>query len=155
MRTMTLAWAAIAALGLIGCSNEFESAEMKVRYHPPRGVKFVDEVPGPPRVAHFSSGLEIRSVDTPPPAYQEDKLEDLLKVVSPEASGAIISARPGSLDAGKVVRWTLKEEGRRTIVYFVPRTTRYLVISMSASEGRYSDAENQLELSLSSLRVKD
>lgn len=155
MRKMTLAWAAVAALGLIGCSSEFESAEMKVRYHPPRGVKLVEEKAGPPRVAQFSSGFEIRAVESAPPAYQEDKLEDLLKVIAPDAQGAIISARPGSLDAGKVVRWALKDEAGRTLVYFVPRSGRYLVLTLRASEGRYSQLENDLELSLASLHVRD
>ncbi len=159
MRTKTLSWMLIAstaaALGLAGCSNEFDSAELKVRYRPPRGVKLVGEQPGPPRVARFSSGLEIRAVESAPPAYQDDKLEDLLAVVSPEATGAIISARVGTLAAGKVVRWTLKDEAGRTLVYFVPRQSRYLVLSLRASEGRYADLENQLELSLASLRVRD
>ncbi|MGC4115919.1 MAG: hypothetical protein QM765_15285 [Myxococcales bacterium] len=155
MRTMTLALVAIAACGLTGCSSEYDSAEMKLRYHPPRGVKLLEEQAGPPRLARFTSGLEIRSFDQAPPAIVEDKLEDLLKVVSPDAPGAIISARLGSISAGKVVRWALKDEAGRTIVYFVPRGSRYLVISMRASEGRYAELESQLELSLASLRVRD
>ena len=150
-----MGWAALATVGMLGCSSQYESAEMKVRYHPPRGVKLLEEQAGPPRVARFSSGLEIRSVDGVPPEIQEDKLEPLLQAISPGLSGDIISARVGSLAAGKVVRWTLKDDGKRTLVYFVPRQARYLVLTMTAAEGRYGDLENQFELSLASLKVRD
>ena len=155
MQIQTVARATLLAVCLVGCSSEFESDQMKLRYHPPHGVKLVGEEAGPPRVVRFSSGLEIRSFDAKPPAIEEDKLEALVQVVSPGAAGAVISARLGSIDAGKVVRWTLKEEGKRTLVYFLPRPNRYLVISMTASESHYADLENQLELSLSSLKVHD
>jgi len=155
MRRATMMGAVLVILTTLGCTSGYDSAEMKVRYRPPRGVKLVEEQAGPPRVARFSSGLEIRSVASPPPAIEEGKLEALLQVVRPGSEGEIISAREGSLDAGKVVRWTLKGDGARTLVYYVPRPTRYLVLSLSASEGRYADLENQFELSLASLRVSD
>lgn len=150
----TLTWVALAAFGL-GCSNRFDSEAMALKYHPPHGVDLVDEQAGPPRVARFSNGLEIRSIEGAAPAVQEDKLEDLLKVVSPGVQGAIISARPGTIDAGQVVRWTIKEDAKRTLVYFVPRPKRYLVLTLTAPESRYSNLESQLELSLSSLKMKD
>jgi hypothetical protein len=145
---------ALLALGL-GCNGAYESAEMKLRYQPPHGVKLVEEQPGPPRVARFSSGFEIRSVDAAPPAIDPDKLDDLLPQVSPGMTGSLISSRAGELAAGKVVRFTLKDADKRSLIYFLPLSKRYVVLTLTAPENRYAELETQLELSLSSLHVHD
>ncbi|MBI5547390.1 MAG: hypothetical protein HY901_26200 [Deltaproteobacteria bacterium] len=138
-----------------GCSGAYDSPEMKVRYQPPHGTRLLEEQPGPPRVARFSSGLEIRSVNAQPPAIEEGKLEALLAQVSPGIKGDIINARMGTLDAGRVVRWSIKEAEGRTLIYYLPRTDRYLVLSLSAPDSRFATLESQFELSLATLKIRD
>ena len=157
MKTKLALWG-LLAFGL-GCSGTYESAAMKVRWELPRGVKLLEEQAGPPRVARFSDGVEIREVQAAPPAIEEGKLEELLPKIGAQAgvatTGNIISARLGDLPPGKVVRWTLKDGDKRGLVYFLPSGKRFLVISLMGAEGHYAQMENQFELSLSSLRVRD
>lgn len=148
---------AILGAGLLAaCANPYESAALKVRYQPPRGVTLVEEQAGPPAVARFSSGLEIRSVSKAPPAFEEGKLEALYQGIARAAglsgSGAVLSARAGRIPAGPVVRFAVKEEDSRSLVYLLAASQRYLVVSLTAPKGAL---ETDFERSLASLRLKD
>lgn len=144
-----------ALLMLAGCTRTYDSGELKVHYKPPRGVKLVEEQAGPPHLARFSSGLEIRSFDGEPVAIEEEKLEGLLAQIDPAATGSVISARIGTLPPGKAVRWTIKDGETRRLVYYLPAKGRYLVLSLSAPDARYMELETDLELSLASLRLRE
>jgi hypothetical protein len=145
-------------IGLPACSNAYDSALLKVRYAPPSGVKLSTEEAGPPAVARFSQGIELRAVAATPPVPDEahfdallDQLREGAKVAAP---GKLSSARPGSLPIGPVVRLEVKGEGTRSLVYFVPLEGRYLVLSLTAPEARYGMLEALVERSLSSLEAR-
>lgn len=149
---------AASLLALSACSNAYDSALLKVRYTPPSGMKLTSEVAGPPAVATFGQGLELRAVAGAAPAIDEahfdallDQLREGAKVAAP---GRLSSARPGSLPVGAVVRFEVKGEGTRSLVYFVPLEGRYLVVSLTAPEARYGMLEAQVERSLSSLEAR-
>jgi hypothetical protein len=61
----------------------------------------------------------------------------------------------GDLPAGKVVRWTVKDGDKRSCIYYVPSGKRYILLSLTAPEARYGEAENQLELAMGSLRLRE
>ncbi|MHB8879341.1 MAG: hypothetical protein ACYC8T_37070 [Myxococcaceae bacterium] len=142
-------------LALAGCSNTFESALLKVKYEPPRGVKLSGEETGPPAVARFTQGIELRSVPAAPPTVDEAHLEALLEEVRAasklSAPGRMVSARTGTLSIGPVVRFEVKDRDSRSLVYFIPLEGRYLVASVTAPESRYGMLETQVERSLSTL----
>ncbi len=151
---------AIVGAGLLAaCSNSYESAALKVRYQPPRGVTLVEEKAGPPAVARFSSGLEIRSVAEAPPAVEEGRLEALYEGIARAAGlperGAVVSARAGRIPAGPVVRFALKEEDSRSLVYLLSASQRFIVVSFTAPKARATTLETDFERSLASLRLKD
>jgi len=155
---MRLGMVLMLLLGLSACSTSFDSALLKVRYVPPSGVKLSSEEAGPPAVARFSQGIELRMVTGPAPAIDEahfdlllDALRDGAKVAAP---GKLVSARPGTLSIGAVVRLEVKGEGTRSLVYFIPLEGRYLVASLTAPEARYGMLEAQVERSLSSLSTR-
>ncbi len=157
MRTTALA--VVSALALGGCSHEFDSEALKLKYHPPRGASLAEEKAGPPRVARFTLGLELRSVDGAPPAIDEGRLADLLKEVAEKAGttppGELISSRAGSIPAGPVARWALRDPEGRTVIYYVPGKARFLLITQRASEAAFGEAENQLELSMGTLKLRE
>ncbi len=151
---------ALAAAGLVAaCGNSYQSASLKVRYQPPRGVTLVEELPGPPAVARFSSGLEIRSVAEALPAVDDGRLEALYSGVARAAGlsgrGAILSARSGRIPAGPVVRFAVQEEGSRSLVYFLAGNGRYLVVSLTPPKARAAALETDFERSLASLRLQE
>ncbi len=150
-------WVVLFGLFLAGCSNRFESAEMKVRYQPPRGVELVGESAGPPRVASFTGGLELRSVQGQPPAIDEAGLAPLFQAVTRAAglqvAGTVADSRLGSIPAGKVVRWSVRDGGQRSLIYYLPAGDRFLLLRLESPEAGADRRENQFELSLSSLKL--
>lgn len=150
-------WVVLVGLLLAGCSNRFESAGMKVRYQPPRGVELSAESAGLPRVASFTGGIELRSVQASPPAIDEGALAPLFQTVTGAAGlqvpGTVTDSRLGSIPAGKVVRWAVRDAGSRSLVYFLPAGDRFLVLRLESPDAGADRRENQFELSLSSLKL--
>lgn len=153
MKTWHVVASTVLVVGL-GCSSTYESAEMKIRYQPPRGVKLVEEQPGPPRVARFTSGIEMRSVEAAPPEIDEDQLDALLSRLG-AADGIVQSARVGTLRQHKTVRWAMRKGDKRSIIYFVPAGKRYLLLTLTAPASRFAALETRFERSLASLYLPE
>ncbi len=141
------------------CSNHYDSAVVKVRFQPPRGASLLDEQAGPPAVARFSSGLEIRSVLGAPPAVDEANLAALYPLITSRAGlaveGSLASARSGQIPAGSVVRFAVKGGGSRSVVYFLPAAHRFVLVSLTSPEARAAAQETGFERSLGTLRLRD
>jgi len=54
-----------------------------------------------------------------------------------------------------VVRWTLKDGDSRSLVYFLPAGKRFLVLRLTSPEASSTTPENQFELSLGSLKLRE
>lgn len=149
--------AAILVVCLVGCkSDEVKSAQHKLSWKPPRGVALTGETA---ERLSFSGGVEIVDLPGPPkPLGEEGQLDGVLldamtraKLAAPDKR---ISGRLGDIPAGKVGRWVLAGGGSRMLVYYLPRADRALVIAMSAAEAQFGTKENQLDLSLSTLKIE-
>src|SRR5262245_52878515 len=99
----------IMALMLTGCSRKFESDAVGIRFEPPSPMKPTGERAGPPAVAAFQSGLEIRSVPGSVPSMEEPalrtSLEEVRKTSGLPLPGEVRSAKSGSIPAGPVARY--------------------------------------------------
>ena len=146
----TLAW---------GCTSTYISAILGVRYEPPSDVKIVDETPGPPAVARFSGGVEMRAVGSPLPALDPRQVEELLPHVVQEAkivlpAGKLVSAKVGSLPVGPVARYDVKGAQERVLLYVIPDGERFLTLSLTVPAGDDGRREARFERSLASLALK-
>jgi hypothetical protein len=122
-------------------------------------VKVVEEGPGPPAVARFTGGVELRSVSSPLPDLDPRQVEDLLPHVVQEGKLAfpgarLVSAKVGSLPVGPVARFDLKGEQDRVLLYVIPDGERFLVIWLTVPAGDDGRREARFERSLASLSFK-
>jgi hypothetical protein len=157
MRTLSLALLA-GVLALTGCSRTYDSELLGLKYEPPRGFDFLEEKPGPPRLARFSKGLELLSADTALPAVEEAHLADILQKAwrssgMPAEPGNVISSRVGTLHSAPVARYALHDGGSRTLLYVVPRGASFLMVRFTSSDAGYAQLESLVERSLGSLRL--
>lgn len=148
----------IGLLAALGCSGEYRSELLAVRYTPPSGAKLLGEEAGPPKVARFSGGIELRSWSGPALPIDEAQPEWMVGTIAQaaglEGDGAVLSAKVGSLPAGQVARFELKRGHKRTLLYYLPLEGRSLVATLSAPESQYGKLESRFERSLSSLRAE-
>src|SRR5688500_9210245 len=119
---------------VVSCSNTYDSALLRLKYEPPAGVKLVEELPGPPAMARFNNGLEIRSVVDELPEADDHALETWLPAALelaglPALSAPPTSARAGSIPLGPVARYEVKSSGRRSLIYVVPQGERFLLLT--------------------------
>lgn len=149
---------ALTALLLCGCSKPYQSERLALTYEPPSGFEFVGEDAGPPAVARFGGGLEIRSVPqalSPTDVAPERILEQALEAAHVQSGGKVLTAREGSIGSAHVLRYTLKGNGQRSLIYVVPRPSRFLLVTLTAPEDTYGSAEIKVERSLGSLQLRD
>ncbi len=148
----------LLGLLLCGCTNEYSGGALSLQWSPPNGVKLESETKeGPLASAHFSNGVEIRSVAATPPPVSTDL--DTLKQQLASASGLTTKgdvrvSRVGSISNGPTAYWELASADDRTLLYYVPGKDRYVVISLTASPGTFDRKSNQLVLSLSTLKLQ-
>jgi hypothetical protein len=136
----------------VGCSRPVSSQVLGLEYEPPSGVKLASEEAGPPAVARFEGGLELRSVPgTPPPL--EAAPEVVLGAAGVLVPGKVMNTSQGTITAGPVARYEFLQSGTRTLVYFLPRPDRFVLISFAASEHGYGPRSGKVERSLSTLRL--
>jgi hypothetical protein len=135
----------------IACSRQMESAALGLQYEPPSGMALRAEEPGPPAVARFEGGLELRSVEGPPPALEAPP-EEVLAAAGVSGPGTRVNAAQGTIDAGPVGRYEFKQGTSRTLVYFLPRPERFVLVLYSAPERDYGSGSSKVERSLSTLR---
>lgn len=148
----------LAAILLCGCSKPYQSDRLALTYEPPSGFEFIGEDAGPPAVARFGGGLEIRSVPqslSPTDVAPERILEQALEAAQVPSGGKVLTAREGSIGSAHVLRYTLKGNGRRSLLYVVPRPSRFLLVLLTAPEDTYGSAEIKVERSLGSLKLRD
>ena len=153
---MRLNASCLLSVSLVACSSGYQSQQLKVSLVPARGIKLQEEEAGPPTIARFSSGFELRSVVGSGPALDEGQLPAALDQVVAGAKlpslGTLLSSRLGTLPIGKVARFELRGSGSRTLLYFIPLGRRFLVARLTQPEREYGLSQPQVELSLSSLR---
>ncbi|MDY7226473.1 hypothetical protein [Hyalangium rubrum] len=142
----------LAVLLAVGCSRPVSSQALGFEYEPPSGVKLSSEEPGPPAVARFEGGVEVRSVPGTPPAL-EALPEAVLGAAGVSVPGKRVSTSQGTLPAGPVARYEFQEGTHRTLVYFLPRPDRFLLFTFTAPERDYGPRSAKVELSLSTLKL--
>jgi len=148
----------LLGLLLAGCSNEYAGGALGLRWKPPSGVSLESETTeGPLTSAHFSNGVEVRSVAAKPLPVSSD-LEALRTALLTgsglSAEGQVNVSRTGSIANGPTAYWELSSGSNRTLLYYVPGVDRYVMISLIASAGTFDRKSNQLVLSLSTLRLQ-
>jgi hypothetical protein len=143
---------------LAACSNEYRDGALNLSWTPPQGVKLESETTeGPITTAHFSGGVEVRSIAGAPPAVTGDldALKASLLATSKIAiNGDVRTGRAGSIPAGPTVRWETQSGTERSLLYYVPGKDRYVVIGLTASAAAFDHKSDKLELSMSTLKLK-
>jgi hypothetical protein len=109
------------------------------------------EEPGPPAVARFEGGLEVRAVEGRPPALDAPP-EEVLGAAGVAVPGRRMNSSQGTLLAGPVARYEFQQGASRTLVYFLPRPERFLLVLYSAPERDYGAGSARVERSLSTLK---
>ncbi|WP_232293533.1 hypothetical protein [Stigmatella aurantiaca] len=136
----------------LGCSRPLTSEALALQYEPPSGVRFTSEEAGPPAVAHFEGGLELRSV--PGTALTlETPAEEVFRLAGVPLPGKAVQQARGTLPAGAVARYEFLKGNVRTLVYVLPRPDRFVLITFSASEQDYGPRSSRVERSLSTLKL--
>jgi hypothetical protein len=128
-----------------------ESTALGLQYEPPPGMTLSAEEPGPPAVARFEGGLELRSVEGVPPKLEAPP-EEVLGAAGLAVPGTRVNATQGTLDAGPVARYEFQKGPSRTLVYFLPRPERFVLVLYSAPERDYGKGSLKVERSLSTLK---
>ncbi len=135
----------------VACSRKLESNTLGLQYEPPSKMALITEEPGPPTVARFEGGLELRSVQGPPPKLEATP-EEVLGAAGVPVPGRRLNATQGTIDAGPVARYEFQQGTSRTLVYFLPRADRFVLILYTAPEREYGPGSSRVELSLSTLK---
>jgi hypothetical protein len=136
---------------VVACSRHLESNALGLRYEPPPGMALRAEEPGPPAVARFEGGLELRSVEGPSPRLDAAP-EEVLGAAGVPVPGTRLTATQGTLDAGPVARYEFQQGTSRTLVYFLPRPERFVLVLYTAPERDYGKGSSRVERSLSTLK---
>lgn len=136
----------------VGCSRPVSSQALGLEYEPPSGVTLSTEEVGPPAVARFAGGLELRSVPGTPPALEATP-EAVLGAAGVSMPGKRVNSAQGTLAAGPVGRYEFKQADTWTLIYFLPRPDRFLLITFSAPSQDYGQRSARVERSLSTLRL--
>lgn len=148
---------AVAAL-LCGCSRELHAKEVGFAFEPPKTMKLRSEVKGPPAIATFENGLEIRSVTGTLPGLAAGELLPVLAQVKQEAKlelpQTVSSLKGGSIPAGPVARFELKDERTHALLYVVQGEGRYLTVLLTAPKREFDARVNLLERAMSSLQFR-
>ena len=142
----------LALVWTVGCARPVTSQALGLEYQPPSGVQLSSEEVGPPAVAHFEGGLEMRSVPGKPPAL-ESPPEVVLAAAGVPVPGTVVNTAQGNLLAGPVARYEFQQGDAWTFAYFLPRADRFLLITFTAPERDYGPRSSRLERSLSTLKL--
>ncbi len=149
----------VLCIAVAGCSSGFEDKALGVRWEPPhfaQGKASTSSDPVP--TAHLPGGVSLRRVSGEAPSGRAEAM--LAEVVTQAGLGAataqmtVRSHRSGTLPAGRVERFELDGGAERTLLYVVRGDGAYLVLTMTAERGEYSQRENHFERSLASLRFR-
>ncbi len=133
------------------CSRQLESQALGLQYEPPSGMALRSEQPGPPAVAQFEGGLEVRSVPGAAPKLDAEP-EAVLEAAGVPVPGRRLNATQGTLPAGPVARYEFQQGSSRTLVYLLPREDRFVLVLYTAAERDYGPGSARVERSLSTLK---
>ncbi|XXF75347.1 hypothetical protein P2318_19995 [Myxococcaceae bacterium GXIMD 01537] len=136
----------------VACSRQMESKGLGLQYEPPPGMALREEVGGPPAVARFEGGLEVRAVEGTPLSL-DAPVEAVLGAAGVQVPGRPLNSTQGTLSAGPVARYEFQQDSSRTLVYFLPRAERFLLVLYSAPERDYGADSARVERSLSTLKL--
>lgn len=142
MRALPLAVFTLAALGCT--KSEYQGHGL--HWTPPRGSSFERESA---KEVEFSHGVRLKFIESLG-AADAAHLTAIRTALAPEPE-ALISATPGTVPAGPVVRVLTNGGGVRALRYYVPMKQGAVVVELRANSSNSSD-ENQLDLAMSSLR---
>jgi hypothetical protein len=142
----------LALLLAVGCSRPVSSQALGLEYEPPSGVTFTSEEAGPPAVARFEGGLELRSVPGTPPALNAAP-EAVLGAAGVSVPGKVVNSAQGTLTAGPVGRYEFQQGEVWTLVYFLPRPDRFVLVTFTAPAQDYGKRSARVERSLSTLKL--
>lgn len=153
------AWlvAVATAVGLSACSSGY--ADHGITWKPPQGVKVqTDTAAGAPTATvAFSRGVTLQTWGgSDQPDYPRDPAKtrlDEMKARLVPADVTVISARDGSIRAGRVLRFVWSKDGNRTLLYYLPAGTFAAVLRLEAPEGRFGTEEDHFDRSLDTLRI--
>ncbi|MET0403316.1 MAG: hypothetical protein ABW123_12970 [Cystobacter sp.] len=134
-----------------GCSRKLESSVLGLQYEPPPGMALRSEQAGPPAVAAFDGGLEVRSVEGAPPRLDVEP-EEVLTRAGLTVPGRRLNLTQGTLPAGPVARSEFQQGSSRTLVYLLPREDRFVLVVYTAPERDYGPGSARVERSLSTLK---
>ncbi|HYO54889.1 hypothetical protein [Archangium sp.] len=148
-RSTLLLWLLLSCA--LACSRKMESNALGLQYEPPSGMTLRAEEPGPPAVARFEGGLELYSVQGTPPRLDAPP-EEVLGAAGIPVPGRRLNATQGTLTAGPVARYEFQQGPSRTLVYFLPRDARFVLVLYTAPERDYGPGSARVERSLSTLK---
>ena len=134
----------------VGCSRRMDSSVLGLQYEPPSGMALRSEQSGTPSVAHFEGGLELRSIPGTPPRL-DTAPEAVLAAAGLPVPGRPLNSTQGTLPAGAVARYEFQQGSSRTLVYFLPRPDRFVLVLYTAPEQDYGPGSARVERSLSTL----
>ncbi len=148
-RSTLLLWLLLSCA--VACSRKTELNTLGVQYEPPSGMALRGEEPGPPAVARFEGGLELRSVQGTPPKVDAPP-EEVLGAAGVPVPDKRLNATNGTLPAGPVARYEFQQGTSRTLVYFLPLADRSVLVLYTAPERDYGPGSARVERSLSTLK---
>ncbi|WNG49826.1 hypothetical protein F0U60_41210 [Archangium minus] len=148
-RSALLPWLLLCCA--LACSRKLESNALGLQYEPPSGMALRTEEPGPPAVARFEGGLELRSVSGQGVPRLDSPSADVLGAAGIPVPGKQLNATQGTLPAGPVARYEFQQGASRTLVYFLPLKDRFVLVLYSAPERDYGPGSARVERTLSTL----
>jgi hypothetical protein len=149
-RSKLLPWLLLSCA--VACSRKTELNALGLQYEPPSGMALRSEEPGPPAVARFEGGLELRSVQGVPLKVDASP-EEVLGAAGVPVPEKRLNATSGTLPAGPVARYEFQQGAARTLVYFLPLADRSVLVLYTAPERDYGPGSARVERSLSTLKI--
>lgn len=156
-RLLRTVWV-LVPIALAACSSGYQSEALGLEWKPPTPFRLEAEQAGPPPVARFAPGLELRRVELKLPAPSAETvnatLEQIREAAAIPAGVTLISARAGSIPAGPVARYELKLRSDRLLVYVLPTADAVVLLTMRADEAQFGKRQNAFERSLATLKLR-
>ncbi|MCY1075329.1 hypothetical protein [Archangium lansingense] len=147
-RSTLLLWLLLSCA--VACSRKTELNTLGLQYEPPSGMALLTVEPGPPAVARFEGGLELRSVEGSTPKVTAPP-EGILASAGVPIPGKRLNSTDGTLPAGPVARYEFQQGTSRTLMYLLPLENRFVLVLYTAPERDYGPGSARVERSLSTL----
>jgi hypothetical protein len=149
----------------VGCGR-YSSSALGISIKPPEGFKLVKESAASgktPAHAAFDHGLDLYVVHSHPMSSQV--FLDPVKLPIPEnlifqalqrhVPGAVDDYKSIDLPIGKASRFTFHSVDDRTIAYYVPGATLYVVATLTAPPAQFDQMTKVLDQAIRSLKIRE